>query len=100
MAISVRRDHLKRETIESLKQFLNEQSARLSQATPLLSSILLLGIIEIVGHALWLEGVIPGNNTGGNMLDVHMPLFWVVAIDAAAPGIVFGSAMPKCQPPS
>jgi hypothetical protein len=34
--------------------------------------------MEVVGHALWLLGVIPDNNTGGTILYSYMPLAWLV----------------------
>jgi hypothetical protein len=35
--------------------------------------------MEIVGHALWLVGVIPDNNTGGNILYCWVPMAWIIA---------------------
>jgi hypothetical protein len=45
----------------------------------LFSSICLILLMEIVGHALWLVGVIPDNNTGGDILYYCVPLAWVIA---------------------
>jgi hypothetical protein len=44
----------------------------------LFSSICLLLLMEVVGHALWLLGVIPDSNTGGTILYSYMPLAWLV----------------------
>ena len=45
----------------------------------LFASFLLLAIMELIGHALWLTGVIPDNNTGGNVLYVFLPAVWLIA---------------------
>lgn len=42
------------------------------------SSICLFFLMEIVGHILWLRGVIPGNNAGGNILYLYVPQAWLV----------------------
>jgi hypothetical protein len=44
----------------------------------LFSSISLLFLLEVVGHVLWLRGLIPDNNTGGEVLYFYMPLAWLV----------------------
>ena len=43
----------------------------------LFSSISLLFLFEVVGHALWLRGLIPDNNAGGKVLYFYMPLAWL-----------------------
>jgi hypothetical protein len=45
----------------------------------LFSSVCLALLMEIVGHALWLVGVIPDNNTGGNILYLWVPMAWIIA---------------------
>jgi hypothetical protein len=42
------------------------------------SSICLFVLMEIVGHVLWLRGVVPDNNTGGDILYQYVPLACVV----------------------
>ncbi|HEY2393952.1 MAG TPA: hypothetical protein VGK22_22450 [Candidatus Angelobacter sp.] len=34
--------------------------------------------MEVIGHVLWLRGVIPDNNIGGDILYQYVPLAWVV----------------------
>jgi hypothetical protein len=43
-----------------------------------LSSVCLFILMEVIGHVLWLRGVIPDNNTGGDILYQYVPLAWVV----------------------
>jgi len=43
-----------------------------------LSLICLLVLMEVGGHVLWLGGVIPDNNIGGEILYHYLPLVWVV----------------------
>jgi hypothetical protein len=45
---------------------------------PLVSSVLLLLLLQIVGHALWLLGYIPDNNKGGEILYGILPVVWFV----------------------
>ena len=56
---------------------MEQQPDFLKQHT-LLSSICLLVLMEVGGHVLWLAGVIPDNNTGGEILYRYLPLVWVV----------------------
>jgi hypothetical protein len=42
------------------------------------SSFCLFLLMEIAGHILWLRGVIPDNNTGGNILYLYVPQAWLV----------------------
>lgn len=44
----------------------------------LASGILLFGL-EIVGHLLWIVGIIPDNNTGGHILYSFLPMIWLLA---------------------
>jgi hypothetical protein len=44
----------------------------------LFSSVCLLFLMVTGGHALWLAGVIPDNNAGGEILYHYMPLAWLV----------------------
>jgi hypothetical protein len=44
----------------------------------LFTSICLLLLMETVGHILWLRGLIPDNNNGGNILYFYVPIAWVV----------------------
>jgi hypothetical protein len=44
----------------------------------LFSSICFLLTMETGGHILWLRGVIPDNNAGGEILYFYVPLAWVV----------------------
>jgi hypothetical protein len=44
----------------------------------LFSSISLLLLLEGVGHVLWLRGLIPDNNAGGQILYYYVPLAWLV----------------------
>lgn len=40
---------------------------------------MLFVVVEIAGHALWLAGVIPDNNTGGDIVYVYLPALWLLA---------------------
>jgi hypothetical protein len=42
------------------------------------SSVCLFLLMELVGHILWLLGVVPDNNTGGKILYLYMPQAWLV----------------------
>jgi hypothetical protein len=42
------------------------------------SSICLLFVMVIGGHALWLMGVVPDNDEGGQILYYYLPLAWLV----------------------
>jgi hypothetical protein len=44
----------------------------------LVCSITLLIALELIGHALWLRGIIPDNNTGGEVLYELLPLLWLI----------------------
>jgi hypothetical protein len=44
----------------------------------ILSSFGLFLLIELVGHILWLCGVIPDNNIGGKILYKYVPQAWFV----------------------
>jgi len=44
----------------------------------LFSSICFLFAMETGGHILWLRGVIPDSNAGGEILYFYVPLAWVV----------------------
>jgi hypothetical protein len=44
----------------------------------LFSSVCLLFLMIIGGHAFWLAGVIPDNNADGEILHYYMPLAWLV----------------------
>jgi hypothetical protein len=44
----------------------------------LFSSICFLFAMETGGHILWLRGVIPDNNAGGETLYFYVPLAWAV----------------------
>lgn len=45
-----------------------------------LSSVCLFILMEVIGHVLWMRGVIPDNNIGGNILYQYVLLAWVVMI--------------------
>jgi hypothetical protein len=34
--------------------------------------------MEMVGHILWLLGIVPDNNTGGDILYKYVPQAWLV----------------------
>ena len=54
------------------------QNADFLERHPLFSSVLLLVAAEVVGHALWLRGVIPDDNRGGQILYGFIPLACVI----------------------
>jgi len=45
---------------------------------PFAAAVILCFLAEVVGHALWLRGVIPDNNFGGEILYGFIPLACVI----------------------
>lgn len=44
----------------------------------ILTSFVLLVALMIIGHFLWVIGVIPDNNTGGEILYSILPIIWLL----------------------
>lgn len=45
----------------------------------LVASLLLLVVVIIIGHGLWLLGIIPDNHNGGKILYGLLPFLWFLA---------------------
>jgi hypothetical protein len=57
----------------------NPRGSDFLKSHPVLVSFSLLLFLMIVGHGLWLVGVIPDNNSGGKILYEFIPFLWLTA---------------------